>query len=220
MKNNNEAKEFKAFVNGLYDQLNNPNFTYDEYYAKQNEIVCQIFVSLIRREEITWNVLEIALSRIGRNNTCVFMSRLCAMAHSKLTTEAYTKGVMYAATMKEMYCSEMKPLFKNKKFDSSLYNDTKAHLPKEVVLYRGCSANEVSKGKFGFSWTTDKEVAQWFAQRTSMFSGKDTVICTCKANVDDIIAYVDNRNEKECIFLKPKDVKVCDKVLYSDVKAA
>lgn len=221
-EDNKKFEDLKEYANeefaGLNRKLCNVGMTYDEYQEERMNIINTMAIRLISMKEITWSMLEYFLITIERHMTCSFMSFITRHAYAKMTKEAFTKGVMYAATMKEMFCSEMIPLFKKKKFDKSLYNDTKSKLPKELVLYRGCGEDEVRKGKYGFSWTTDMKVAEWFAKRTAKINKINTVICTCKTNVDDIIAYVNNRNEKECIFLKPKDVKVCKQISFSDIK--
>ena len=211
-----EFDDLKEYANSSFAELNrklcNVGMTYDEYQEERMNILNTMAIRLISMKEITWPMLEYFLITIESHMTCSFMAFITRHAYARMTKEAFTKGVMYAATMKEMFCREMIPLFKKKKFDKSLYNDTKSKLPKELVLYRGCGEDEVKKGKYGFSWTTDRNVAEWFAKRTAKMNNINTVICTCKANVDDIIAYVNNRNEKECIFLQPKDVKVCEEM--------
>ena len=64
-----------------------------------------------------------------------------------------------------------------------------------VTLYRGYS---VGKGdKWGFSWTTDKAKALWFAQRFS----KKPKVETQEVFTNNIIAYLNGRGEKEVIWI-------------------
>lgn len=57
------------------------------------------------------------------------------------------------------------------------------------------------------SWTTKKEVAQWFGERNSLFNqSKDYYVVSGKVKLCDIIAYITDRNEFE-IVVQPKYVK-------------
>ena len=75
-------------------------------------------------------------------------------------------------------------------------------LPEEVMIYRGGHKKNNSKA---LSWTVDYNQALWFAKR---FDNNGYVLqATIKK--DDIIAYFDERNEKELIvdFNKIYDLK-------------
>ena len=65
-------------------------------------------------------------------------------------------------------------------------------LPDEITIYRGTHKRNNSKA---LSWTDDYQSALWFAKR---FDNNGYVL---QANIkkDDIIAYFDERNEKELI---------------------
>lgn len=62
----------------------------------------------------------------------------------------------------------------------------------ELTIYRGSSDK---KGHEGLCWTLDKGMAEWFAKR---FHGAGYVF-EATVKKDDIIAYLNNRNEKELI---------------------
>lgn len=69
-----------------------------------------------------------------------------------------------------------------------------------LTIYRG-EASMSTSYKEAFSWTLDKDVARWFANRFN--SGKAVVY---KANVkkEDILEYLDDRNEAEVLVFPEK----------------
>ena len=72
--------------------------------------------------------------------------------------------------------------------DIELFNN----LPEKITIYRGvCN----KKDKNGISWTTNKNVATWFAKRFQ----KTPFIYETKINKEDILAYTNSRNENEAI---------------------
>ena len=74
------------------------------------------------------------------------------------------------------------------KEDLKIYNE----LSEKITVYRGCGEKGTVKG---FSWTTDKDKAFWFATRFSR-SGKVFKAVIPKSGV---IAYTNQRGEKEVI---------------------
>jgi hypothetical protein len=72
-------------------------------------------------------------------------------------------------------------------------------LPEEFTIYRGYHEN---KNKNGFSYTLDKDKAEWFSLR---FSDANRYVPNIKEIVvkkKDVFAYIDSRDEKEIIYLK------------------
>lgn len=70
-------------------------------------------------------------------------------------------------------------------------------LPDEVILYRG---TDMPAGKDrGFSWTLNKEKAQWFANRWCE-NGRVRAIEVLR---DGIMLYSDDRGEAECVYFGP-----------------
>ena len=67
-------------------------------------------------------------------------------------------------------------------------------LPEQVVVYRGYLQG---KNKTGFSYTLNKERAEWFANR---FSG-DGKVYERTVRKDKIVAYTNRRDEQEVIIL-------------------
>ncbi len=73
-------------------------------------------------------------------------------------------------------------------------------LPEKVTIYRGVDDPEY---KYGFSWTLDKKVARWFANRNQ---GNSTYVYECTVDKKDLICYFQIRNEKEVI-INPEILK-------------
>jgi len=76
-------------------------------------------------------------------------------------------------------------------------------MPDRVTLYRGCMRG---KNELGFSYTTDLEKAKWFAQRFC-YDDREPIVRVIEVRKRDIVAYTDQRSEKECIVLKPTKTK-------------
>lgn len=64
-----------------------------------------------------------------------------------------------------------------------------------ITIYRG-EASKSSTLKKSFSWTTDKEKAEFFATR---FSSEKQTIYTATVHIDNVLAYFEGRGEKEVI---------------------
>jgi hypothetical protein len=72
-------------------------------------------------------------------------------------------------------------------------------LPDEVTVYRGAG----KENRKGYSWTVDKETAEWFATRLRNVGE----VLTGRVKKSDIIAYISGRDEHEIIAV-PGDVKI------------
>lgn len=66
-------------------------------------------------------------------------------------------------------------------------------LPERVTIYRGVYNPDY---KNGFSWTIDKRIANWFANR---YEDEQSYVYECIVDKKDILCYLDIRNEKEVI---------------------
>lgn len=79
-------------------------------------------------------------------------------------------------------------------------------LPERVTIYRGVNNADC---KYGFSWTIDKRIAYWFANR---YEDKQSYVYECTVDKKDILCYLDIRNEKEVIIdpeiLKRYEIRV------------
>lgn len=87
------------------------------------------------------------------------------------------------------------------KEELSTYNK----LPKTVHIYRGVTSGK-KKDIMSMSWTTDHDIAVWFAKRF----GEKGFVCETDIAKEDILAYWDLNNEAEVIvdFKKLKDVQI------------
>jgi hypothetical protein len=68
------------------------------------------------------------------------------------------------------------------------------NLPKKIIIYRG------GVSKRGISWTLDKDIAEWFANRFKAIN-KGGQLFEKKVFKNDCIAYFNGREEKEIIYL-------------------
>jgi hypothetical protein len=78
-----------------------------------------------------------------------------------------------------------------------------AALPKKIKIYQGHTGDRDD----GWSWTTDKSVALWFAQRFSELEGSDAQVTEATADKNDVLAYLLGRGESE-ILVSPEDVVI------------
>lgn len=70
-----------------------------------------------------------------------------------------------------------------------------SELPEQLTIYRGVRSPEC---KFGISWTLNKNIASWYADR---YGNNKSCIYECTADKKDIACYFDTRNEAEIIML-------------------
>jgi hypothetical protein len=72
-----------------------------------------------------------------------------------------------------------------------------ALMPQIITVYRGVNGRGISKNKKpGMSWTTDKEKAEWFANRWQQFPRK---VIEGTVNKSDVHAYFAGRGESEIV---------------------
>jgi len=78
-------------------------------------------------------------------------------------------------------------------------------LGKTVTIYRGMTVKERRSGKFGVSWTLDKRVAQFFADkypRNYSTHHEPKIVHSLNVNRRDILALLNDRQEQEVIYLR------------------
>lgn len=73
-------------------------------------------------------------------------------------------------------------------------------LPDKIKVYRGMSEKEFKSGKFRFSWTLDKSIAEQFKVRNSQYYGQKTLVHELEIEKSKIIAYM-GKTEKEVIII-------------------
>ena len=80
-----------------------------------------------------------------------------------------------------------------------IYNN----LPEEIVVYRGINEHGSEKA---LSWTLDKEQAEWFANRFSMF-GKTGTVYQANIKKEYVLAYFSREQEAVIDFTKATDMQ-------------
>ena len=68
------------------------------------------------------------------------------------------------------------------------------NLPDTLTIYRGVSPH---RAKFGLSWTADQTIAIWFKKRYE--SGSQGQLLTAVISKKHVLAYINERNERELI---------------------
>lgn len=131
----------------------------------------------------------------------------CADAvHSIWTMQEnfYRCGMSKEKLIKMMKIAEKSPLLKSDIDDLSDED--------MVTIYRGVKVNNYR----GLSWTTDKNVAEWFARRFG-YNGDKCYVFTGIINKKDILALFSSRNEKEvvCDYRKIKNIQ-CEEIIIND----
>ncbi len=74
-----------------------------------------------------------------------------------------------------------------------------SELPEQVTIYRGSS----SQYKYGLSWTLDKKVAFWYAEK---YENQGSCVYECIVDKNDLLCYFETRNEAEIIII-PSSLK-------------
>ena len=106
-----------------------------------------------------------------------------------ITTEFTTNNPNVKITEFISWFKESDKNFLMNKKELQIYNN----LPETITIYRGVGD---SNFKNGISWTLDKDKAIWFSNR---FNYEDRHVYKATIHKEDILAYIDERNEKEII---------------------
>ncbi len=78
-----------------------------------------------------------------------------------------------------------------------------AALPEELVIYQG----HTSVREDGWSYTTQRSVAEWFARRFSDLESGAPIVTTASVSKENVVAYLLGRGEYE-ILTDPSDVTI------------
>ena len=107
---------------------------------------------------------------------------------------------------------EAMPLIKNSVREYMTKDDIEYldNLPDIVTIYRGTSIDEAEGSVLGLgqSWTLDRTVAEFFSDTHYSQYFKDRCIMKATINKEFIFAYINVREEKECIvnFVKLENI--------------
>ncbi len=81
-------------------------------------------------------------------------------------------------------------------------------LPEKITIYRGMTIEEYKSGNFGISWTLDKSIADFYANkylRNYTTNHLPKIVLTIQIEKSKILAYFSCRKEKEIIYI-PKEI--------------
>jgi hypothetical protein len=120
----------------------------------------------------------------------------------KLSDEAFNKGLAIAWT-EGRGTGDFRAMAYFDRCQKELIMDEEElayynNLPDKVTLYRGCSIEEYEgeDSCFGISWTTSRDVAEFFAFRNEQ---EDTAVYSIEVDKEDIKTVFLSRNEFEAI---------------------
>ena len=86
----------------------------------------------------------------------------------------------------------------------SFYNS----LPNELTIWRGIRVEEeLDEDNIGFSFTLDKERAEWFAKRFSQDGRGTPMLIEAKVKKDKILSVFLNRGEEE-VLVSPDNINI------------
>jgi hypothetical protein len=74
-------------------------------------------------------------------------------------------------------------------------------LPDVVTVWRGTSYLPIGEARTGYSWTTDRDMACWFAMRFADRNGSPLLL-TADIAKKDIALFHDGRNESEAMLIR------------------
>jgi len=74
------------------------------------------------------------------------------------------------------------------------------NLPETITIYRGGATKEKNTG-YGISWTLNKDIAQQFVNRKKVLANDEMEVLEITINKSKVVAYINERNEEEIIYL-------------------
>lgn len=76
------------------------------------------------------------------------------------------------------------------------------------TLYRGVGGLGRARRLRGYSWTADREVAEWFARRAHLNGLSAPAVVSATAHAGDVLFYTNAREEREFVLQLPPTAKV------------
>ncbi len=80
-------------------------------------------------------------------------------------------------------------------------------LPDVVTVWRGTSYLPIKEARTGYSWTTDRDMACWFAMRFAEHNGSPLVL-TADVAKSDIALFHNERSESEAVLIRPPAARI------------
>jgi len=142
------------------------------------------------------SALSVALSNAKRGHVVVAFWRAGAPREAFRTllgavwNHDHAELIAAAATRRRL-----RSLFRYAQFDMS-------HLPDVVQVWRGAAGLGVTGTARGYAWTTERDVACWFAMRRVEHFG-DPVVLTAYISREAVAFYTNERHEKEVVVFDP-----------------
>ena len=82
-----------------------------------------------------------------------------------------------------------------------------ANLPETVTVWRGTSYLPFDDARAGYSWSTDRDLACWFAMRFADCNGSPLLLAADIAK-SDIALFTNSRSESEVVLMRPPAVRI------------
>nr|WP_315232364.1 hypothetical protein [uncultured Flavobacterium sp.] len=157
--------------------------------------------TVINEKNVDWNFVKDLQYKLRPILFKHFLADLPGNVYWPALSDTYIMGVYDFADRKII-----DRLFKSNLPDRHTFMDFEEQkvfneLPDLVTIYRGCSVGEIKNQTFRYSWSLDKDVAEFFANKRKTEEGIPTQVVEIKACKSKIIAYLDGREEKEVIYL-------------------
>jgi len=186
----------KEFVDGVV-AYNNGKMSSE----RLSKLLEEIKENLIKDNSLVgWEIISIGMTP---NNAFHFFAEV----QNKLSDEDYWKGLRSCWSLSD----NMPPrelgvmLFKNPRpgkehFMNKEDKERFDELPEKLIIYRGCSEIESQKKVYGLSWTIDRDVAEFFAEKYIKNKDVNSTIVEVKVSKSSLFAYIGGREESEVIY--------------------
>lgn len=196
-------EEYTRKVNTLTRRIQSEKISYEEYLQKRRRLERKYrkkeFFEQLQKE----NWLYVTCVAIGYYEILDIVFRYFDMVPDKLKYNFAINAYVQHGDSVPAVRRAVRSLRKYKLPDNLKHQDV-------ITIYRA-GEEEPAKARFRLSWTTDKNVADFFAH--SYQHAHARYIYKAKIKKDDIIAYTNNRLEHEVIqYNKIYDLEILEKL--------
>ncbi|MDD4822159.1 MAG: hypothetical protein PHI48_06335 [Bacteroidales bacterium] len=204
--NVNALIEYGQQSTGLKVAYYSNQMTIESYIERLTQLSIESAIKAlepIKREEISDSIITTILFNID-NKTC--WDVFCYINdHYKLTKQAQAEGLKYSWVNGR---ADVRALSLFSKVPPKLIMDEEENkkymeMPDIIRIYRGCHKDEAdfeNGNFFGFSWTYNREIAEFFAFRDCTHTKEDGRVFSVTIPKDYIYAIILDRDEDEVIF--------------------